>query len=237
MSQSDTRTFSVMAHPTVVVRNEYGNVAVRRGDEPYVVVKTILHGDWEGIEVPATYRQDGNTVTVDIHWQWERQWQHVVFGNARQIDIEVTAPQESDLRLSTGYGSIHIDGISGQIDGATGYGTIAVDGLTGQVDLKTGSGDISLRRSNLSGFCTCKTGLGSVSFEGALSPNGDYQLKTGCGSLKMNLPANLPVLLDARTGWGSVRNEFGRSNFVGDLAAHVHLSTGMGDINLQKIAS
>jgi hypothetical protein len=233
MSQSDTRTFSVTEHPTVVVRNEYGSVAVRRGNEPYVVVKAILHGHWEGIENPVTYHQDNNTITITAHWQW----QHAIFGNARQIDIEVTAPQESDLRLYTGYGSIYIDGIYGQTDASTGYGSIAVDGLTGQVDLKTGSGDISMRRSNLSGFCTCKTGLGSVSFEGVLSPDGDYQLKTGCGSLNMNLPASLPVLLDARTGWGSVRNEFGRSNFVGSPVAHVSLTTGMGDINLQKIAS
>jgi hypothetical protein len=231
MDNSTTRTFSVTAHPTVSVRNGYGAIAIRRGNEPYVVVKTLLHGNWEGIEIPVTYHQDGNMLTVAA------QWQAAMFWNGRQIDFEVTAPQESDLHLYTGYGSVYIDGIEGQIDAATGYGTIAVDGSTGQVDLKTGSGDISVRRSNLRGFCTCKTGMGSVSFEGMLSPEGDYQLKTGCGSLNMSLPASLPVLLDAQTGWGAVRNEFGRGNFISGPAAHLHLSTGMGDINLQKIAS
>src|ERR1700694_5594000 len=95
----DTRTFAVTGETgqtILVVRNDCGSVAVRRGDEPYVQIKTILNGDWSGIEAPMTYHQDGSIVTVAtnrilwpqaLFWNW----------NAHQVDIEITLPRESTL--------------------------------------------------------------------------------------------------------------------------------------------
>ncbi len=104
----------------------------------------------------------------------------------------------------------------------------------------TGSGSIRLR--GIHGSLQAQTGSGDIEIEGNLS--GDSTLRTGSGSVRLNLPSDSHLSLEATTGSGRVRigQQFGVATDENHhtLSAQIHgggprlhIQTGSGDVELR----
>lgn len=78
--------------------------------------------------------------------------------------IEVEVPRTSPVEISTGGGSVRVEGTIGPVRARTGGGSVQVDDADGEVSVTTGGGSIKVR-GRLSGESSIRTGGGSVVVE------------------------------------------------------------------------
>jgi hypothetical protein len=116
------------------------------------------------------------------------------------------------------------------------------------MSLHSNAGSITVRQSVLSGNSILQTNAGSVSFDGAIDPQGAYQFSTNTGSVHVMLPSNTAFHVDARTDIGSIttnmpgvvvtRLNYMNSEARGDVGnpprAMVTLRSNLGSIYLQE---
>lgn len=185
---AETHTFTVGAHPTVVLKNKAGSIKLRAGQEGQVSVTTTRRGyifsPRFDSETPISYTHESanNTVTVRTG-SWR------IFGK-NAITFEVTVPPTSDLQLNTSMGTISVENVSGQISLKSDAGTIDAHGVT------------------LRGKSRIKGDLGTINFSGALDPGGNYAIETDLGTIDVRLPADASFDLSAKTDIGTVTTNF-----------------------------
>jgi hypothetical protein len=226
---SEVRRFSVREHPRIVVNNDFGSIHVRGESQGNEVIIQATQRNWILIGETAApaqihYEQnnDDNSVTVTV----ERSGWSVT-----EIILNITVPWNSDLNLMTKAGSMDVTAVSGQMS------------------LHSNAGSITVRQCMLGGSSSVQTNAGSVSFEGALDPQGAYQFMTNTGSVHVVLPGNTAFHVDARTDIGSITTNVpgvmvARLNYmnseahgeVGNLPrAMVTLRSNLGSIYLQQV--
>lgn len=259
----EEKTFTVTGKPELALKTFDGAIEVTAWDKP-VVGLTIerragTQADAEALKV--TTSQDGNRIIVEAI-QPERQVQ-VGFNTGRSVRFVVSVPNQTDLQARTGDGSISVTGVHGRLELRTGDGSIAGTGLNGEVVAQTGDGSVTLE--GVKGNVDVHTGDGSVRVAGApdalkthtgdgsitLSVERgtaiakDWEISTGDGAVKLELPDGINADLDASTGDGSVtagdfgiepsgadKNELrGR---VGSGGSTIRLRSGDGSITVAK---
>lgn len=137
------------------------------------------------------------------------------------------------IRLKTGSGRIEAWSLKGAVEMKTGSGSISVREPQGKMTLTTGSGRIEVERAVLSGSSLVKTGSGSITFDGAIDPLGDYQLLTGSGSVNVTLPTDASFTLDTSFGSRPV-NEFMAREVGVAPRARLKIRTGSGSVRINK---
>ncbi len=226
---SETRHFSMREHPRILVNNDLGSIHVigeNQGNEVHV---QVMQRNWILIGENATpahihYEQnnDDNSVLITV----ERSSSGF---SVTEVILNVMAPWNTDLNLTTKAGSIDVTNV------------------TGQMSLHTNAGSISVRQSTLDGNSTIQTNAGSVSFQGAIDPEGAYQFITNTGSVHVILPSHSAFHVDARTDVGSittnipglqvVRLNYMNSEAHGDVGepprGTITLRSNLGSIYLQ----
>lgn len=119
-----------------------------------------------------------------------------------------TAALDGPLDMETDFGSIHVVGAA-----ATSYrlhsssGALFLDGCRGTLDLQTDFGDVEVRGGEEARL-DLKTSSGAILFEGRLAGTGAHRVETDFGSVRLILPADTAVDLDAETDFGKVTSEF-----------------------------
>ena len=78
--------------------------------------------------------------------------------------IEVEVPRTSPVEISTGGGSVRVEGTVGPVRARTGGGSVRVEDADGEVSVTTGGGSIKVR-GRLSGESSIRTGGGSVTVD------------------------------------------------------------------------
>jgi hypothetical protein len=78
--------------------------------------------------------------------------------------IEVEVPRTSPVEISTGGGSVRVEGTNGPVRARTGGGSVRVEDADGEASVTTGGGGIKVR-GRLSGDSSIRTGGGSVTVE------------------------------------------------------------------------
>src|SRR5215469_18052637 len=202
-------TFSVGALPTIVINDDVGTIHVHTGGNNGSVLVQVTDVNQGFGNNPGnghvSYNQDGahNTVTVNAD-------SGPGFFGSNSIDLDVTAPANSNLQIKTD---------TGEID---------VSGVTGQMSLSSGTGSIHAEQDSLNGQSVLKTDTGSVTFEGTIDPKGSYQFETNTGSVDVTLPGNSSFHVDASTDTGSINSDFPGVNVQhGDFTgASVHSDVG-----------
>ncbi len=225
VSSTETHTFSVGAQPKIIIKDDVGAIRVHPGGEDYQVVvqatkrRRILMGG----EIDIHYDQNTakNAITVKASNGWS-------FIGSKWVDFDITVPRNADLELKNDAGSITVNGIAGQISCATDAGSVKVT-------------DAWLR-----GNSKLKTDAGTISFSGALDPNGSYQMTTDAGTVSVTLPPNASFRLDAKTDVGSINSDFPlniQRDFPGGKARcdiglppypALKLRTDVGSINIRQ---
>lgn len=187
---TETRTFAVAAHPTLVLRNDIGAIHVRaaRSGNEVAIQEARRASLWGNLnDVHVSYAQDraANTITVNV----DRQVQTTFFTSV-QVDFDITVPSVADLQLKTNTGDIDVSGVSGQIV------------------LSSNTGTVTARDGTVSGQSALTTNTGSVTFNGALAPTGTYRFETNTGSVQVMLPRESSFHVDASTDTGSISTTF-----------------------------
>jgi hypothetical protein len=172
--------FEAGATPNLEVNNFAGAITIRASE-----------GDT--IRVVATKRASSQSrldrITVDMQARGDgvviRTRKNFDTGNA-SVDLEVTVPADSQVRVDTGAGEVDVRGVTGQIEIHSGAGTVDVRDAQGPVRVGLGAGEIR--------------------YEGR--PSGNCRFETGVGEIILRLPEGPDVDIDVGTGLGSVDVDF-----------------------------
>src|SRR5215472_4256515 len=236
-----TKSFTVAGRPSVRVETNDGSVRVTSGDQKQVEFRV----DYQGYELAKNLRvdarQDGDKVEliarVTGHWGLNFGW-----GHDRRLHIEVRMPQQGDLQVETGDGSVETSRLSGTLNVHTGDGAVKANSLTGTIDLHTNDGSItvdtlkgdiklrtgdgSIEARDLDGRCDADSGDGHVRIAGRFD---NLNIKTGDGSVNTRvLPGSkMSSNWNIHTGDGSVDLVL-----PADFQANIDASTGDGHISL-----
>jgi hypothetical protein len=230
-------TFQIQEHAQLIVKNPSGTITIHKGEQNFITLAPTRRasGLWMSLNnMRVNYQQRGDTVTAN----GEINWFPFQLG-MKQIDLDITVPQNCTLQVKNGSGKISIQEINGEIALHTGSGSIEAHELQGQLALSTGSGSVnasqlqgritlntgsgSIKVNKLTGATQLKTGSGSIE---AMSIAGRAQLTTGSGRIRV-LESQLAEETTFKTGSGSI--EFsGQLDPLGDY----NLRTGSGRIHM-----
>jgi len=138
----------------------------------------------------ATKRADDALEAKQISVQAEQQGSRIsVIARSPEsngvVSLDVYVPRNSALHVSSGDGSLNLNGVSGELDLRTGDGSIEVAGSKGQLRVNTGDGHIQV--SDFDGTVDARTGDGSISLDGRFTA---LAARTGDGSISLSVPAN-----------------------------------------------
>ena len=208
------QSFAVGEKPYLDLGNFAGEVSVRAGEDNVIRVVAVKKASSESAldRISVTMREEGAGLVVRTTKQNNL--------NNAAVDLEVTAPPDTEMELHTGAGSIEIRGMTGSIDAHSGAGSITVSRAGGSVRLAVGAGTIRYQG----------TPVGRCSFE------------SGAGEITIRLPANPDVRLDLKTGWGSISVGYDVDGSIsprdvsGDIGdgsqASIYANTGVGSISV-----
>lgn len=136
-----------------------------------------------------------------------------------RIDGEIEAKTSSgDVRakalagpiasLSSGYGSVQLENGTGKLSASSSSGDVRVTGFEGSVDAKSGYGSVHVQ--GVLSAVEAESSSGDVSVSGAAGSevSTTWKIASNYGSGKLELPADLPFDIDARTNYGKIERGF-----------------------------
>jgi hypothetical protein len=223
-SVHEEKRFTVNGTPELSLVTFDGSVEIRSWDKPEVLVEIEKRASdktyADAIQVRA--EQSGNSITLEVRKPDgpERALGFRVSPSARVI---ASVPRQCNVVARSGDGSITIERVTGKIelrtgDGGvrgtdlagslfvhTGDGSMRFDDVDGSVDLESGDGGARLTGKLQS--VKLKTGDGSVEVMAAegSAMTSDWEIRTGDGGLRLELPSGFSATLDASSGDGGVR--------------------------------
>ena len=148
------------------------------------------------------------------NWDWKK---------ALNISFKIFVPGDVSTDLHTSGGSISLIKLSGNQNFSTSGGSLHVEDVTGKIDGKTSGGSIHISKSK--NDINLNTSGGSITAENC---NGKMKLHTSGGSLRLT---DLKGDIDANTSGGSIEGH----NIDGELVSHtsggsIHLNNMSGSL-------
>lgn len=230
-TEKESKSFTVSGPPTVNLSTFDGAITIHGWDKSevtYTATKRANDAD-EIKQIKIDAQQQGSSVSIVAR----------SYEDAGLVSLEVYVPRNASLHVSSGDGSLNLDGVSGELDLRTGDGSIDVSGGRGELKVNTGDGSITV--SNFDGNVDARTGDGSITLDGKFNA---LAARTGDGSISLVVPANsdftietdaedvdhsgLTVVEDIATSKRMRRWKVGRGGNV------FLLSTGDGRVALQS---
>jgi hypothetical protein len=203
------KSFSVKSGGTLTIESDQGSFNVETWDKQIVEVlaekKAKKQKQLDGFKV--TFYQKDNDIFVEGDGDWN---------NKVSVKFIIKVPQEFNLELKTGGGSIGVADISGEIKVSTRGGSISIGNVTqGNVEANTSGGSIkvgdvdgnlkvdtsggSIRLGKIIGKSSIETSGGGITLEQGGS---DVKAETSGGSIKIG-PVKGKV--NVHTSGGSIR--------------------------------
>ena len=249
------RIFMLGGRPALVIRNPAGAIRIHSGVTNSVEMEATKYvNGWFGSQEEGAidFAQDGDIirVTTSSNYKWSP------LGGLRNVNLDITVPEQCDIQVDGSAGSIRIEGIRGQVKVGTNAGTIDVQQVTlegqsrlttsagtinarqamleGQASLTTNMGTIHVQQAMLKGQVNFHTNTGTIYFGGELDPQGYYRLGTNLGTIDVVLPGNSSFTLAAATDLGNVHNQFGSTTVGPAPRARLELRTNLGTVNVRR---
>ena len=239
--QTPTKTFNLSGRPTVKIDTNDGSVHVATSPG----LKSVeFYAEYQGLQLDKNLHIEShqNGDQVEITARITGRWGFSMGWNSKRLHIEVRMPQDGDLQVQSGDGSIQTqslngtlsvrsgdgavrsEAVSGSVDIYTGDGSITLDGAKGDIRLHTGDGHIEARQ--LDGRVDASSGDGRIRLDGRFD---GLSIKTGDGSVDAKAWPGSKVASSwtVRTGDGSVD-----ISLPPDLQADIDASTRDGHISL-----
>ncbi len=222
-SVREEKTFAVSGATQLALSTFDGSIEVRGWDRDAVVVEVEKVGPDQAtvdrIQVKAT--QDGNSITIDV--QKPSPLERTGMRRTPSANLVVSVPLKTAIVARSGDGSISVRRVTGTLDLDTGDGSIRVEETAGMLTARTGDGDVIGRK--MDGQADIHTGDGVVGLDGVLTAlkvetrdgavevtarpgsrtDGEWEVTTGDGDMRIEVPEGFGAEVDARTGDGRVR--------------------------------
>jgi hypothetical protein len=176
-TEKESKSFTVSGTPSVNLSTFDGSISIRAWDKSevmYTATKRANDAD-EAKQIKIDSRQQGSTISIVAR----------SYEDNGVASLEVYVPRNATLHVSSGDGSLSLEGVSGDHDLRTGDGSIDVNGARGQLRVNTGDGSIKV--SDFDGTIDARTGDGSISLDGRFTA---LAARTGDGSISLAVPAN-----------------------------------------------
>src|SRR5438874_3968055 len=220
------RTLAVNGRVDLQVETGSGSIEVHRGGSNQIhVVGRISANEWFGggnaeervkkLENNPPIQQSGNDIRIG-HID-DPELKHNI-----SISYEITVPESTQLRSSSGSGSQIISDIAGPVEVNTGSGALKLSTIGAGIRAHTGSGSIEIEGAN--GSVYARTGSGSIN---ATHVAGGFDGQTGSGHLMLEQSAAGSV--HAETGSGGLELR----HVKGSLQA----AAGSGDVRVDGEAT
>jgi hypothetical protein len=261
------RTISAPRGARLDVRLFGGEVVVHAWDKDAVRVRAT-HFRTDTIDLSATdaavtiraRSRHGTPHAIDFDIQVPA-WMPVGIGGT-YLDITVEGTQAAvtaetvrgDVKVKGGAGTVSLKSIDGVValEGARGRAELSsvnngirVEGLNGELSADSVNGSVKLRGVQSASVEVSTVG-GDISWDGAVTGNGRYQLATHNGDVDVTLPDRSNVTVNVRAFQGEfscafpakLPDEAGRhrrfSFILGSGAARLDLETFGGTINVRR---
>jgi len=247
-SVQEEKRFAVAGTPDLSLTTFDGSVEIRSWDKAEVLIEIEKRAADKTMAeaITVTAEQSGNTISLHVKKPdgLQRTFGFKVSPSAR---IVASVPRRCNIVARSGDGTIAIERVEGKIelhtdDGSvkgrdvtgtlrvtTGDGSLRFEDVNGSLDLESGDG--GARVSGKLQALTLKTGDGSVEVraEDGSAMTADWEVRTGDGGLRIELPADFDANLDASTGDGSVRvRGFGEPARAGDSDSAGEMTRTLG---------
>ena len=189
------QSFDVQSGGTLYLDSHSGSVDIVSHSSDTVEVRVEKKGgSADNFEV--SFSQDSDDVRVI------GKRQNRLFGGYQSVRFLVKVPEQYNVDLRTGGGSIDISDLNGKVDAHTSGGSIKLGQIVGDVDIKTSGG--SIRVEEVAGNIDAHTSGGSVKAKLSQQPTADCRLTTSGGSVTAYLSPSIAVDIDASTSGGRV---------------------------------
>ncbi len=222
-SVREEKAFTVSGAPTVALSTFDGSIEVRGWDRDEVVVEVEKVGPdqatAERIQVTAT--RNGSAITIDV--RKPSPLETTGMRRTPSANLVVSVPLKSAIVARSGDGSISIRRVTGTLDLDTGDGSVRIAEASGSIVARTGDGDVIGQK--LDGQAEIRTGDGVVGLDGVFTAltietrdgavevtarrgsrtDGEWDVTTGDGDIRVEVPEGFGAEVDARTGDGRVR--------------------------------
>lgn len=247
LSRADewSKTYSITGKPDLHVETSDANIHVDTWDQNTIEARVtterykIGNGGIQIIE-----HQSGDAVEIEVRFPHET---HIINFNwhSQRVDVSIHMPREGRINLHTGDGNIELRQFKGQMDLDTSDGSQQIDAVDGTLHAHSGDGRI-VANGRFDGL-DLTTGDGRVearALPGSVIRSG-WALRTGDGSVVLQVPGDLAADVDLRTGDGevtvdmpiSVEGVLGKRDIHGKLNGGgnpLSVHTGDGSIRLEK---
>jgi hypothetical protein len=163
---------------------------------------------------------------------------------------DIQLDQAGAVQLRTGVGDITVERAGGDAELTTGSGSLRIDGIDGTAVVKNSNGDTwigrvtgDLRVNAANGRISVDQASGTVA---AKSANGDVRLgevahgavlaQTAFGKVEIGIRDGVAAWLDLNTRYGIVRNDLDTADRpgAGEEAVEVRARTAFGDITIHR---
>lgn len=226
--EREEKRFPAGPAPEITLSTFDGSIQVRPWDRPEVLVEVEKRGsDKMAVDkIQVVGEAKGNQISVDARQpSSEKVSMGIGFHNSTSAKLIASVPRGSRLTITTRDGSISVERIDGALELRTDDGSVRVSESPGDLTIVTRDGSITLDR--VAGRIDARTGDGSINVSGSPSSlllesgdgsvvvraeretvmTGDWSVRTGDGSVVVEVPPGFSAELDAETRDGSVRSE------------------------------
>jgi DUF4097 and DUF4098 domain-containing protein YvlB len=237
-----SKTYPLTGRPELRVETSDANITVDTWDQNTIDARVTTSRGKIGENVTVLEHQNGNTVDLEVRFPHH----NFVFSvSSRRVEIEIHMPREGNVHLHTGDGNIRVSNLKGELDLDTSDGSQQVSGADGSLRARSGDGHIDVNGR----FDTLGLSTGDGRIEARALPGSKvasaWDLHTGDGSVRLQVPENLSADVDLNTGDGSitldlpvtVEGKMGEKNIQGKLNGggnSLRIHTGDGSIRLEK---
>lgn len=230
-------SFNVSSGGTLAMDSDSGSIEIESHNKNTVEVTVKKKGKYiDDFEV--SFAQDGNDVKVT----GDKLKNNFNWGGSSYIKYIVKIPQQYNVDLRTGGGSIELSDLVGKVDAYTSGGSISLGRISGDVEVKTSGGSIKV--DDVAGNINAHTSGGSIKAKISKQPTQDCRLTTSGGSVKAYLSPSIAVDLNASTSGGSVSSEIAvkgsmkRSRIKGTInggGPELYLRTSGGSVSVKEL--
>jgi ferric-dicitrate binding protein FerR (iron transport regulator) len=215
------QTFDLSGPMNLECRIGFGNITVRADDNATQAIVTLTaRAAGSDVVERTTVEMRGPTLVVsgprprgglfDVARLTRRSREHDA------MDVDVTVPSGTAMRISSHAADIAVNGRSGGADITAGGATVRLDEVDGDLRVRCGSGPASVRR--VTGSAVVKYGSGTLNVG---EVGGVLDVECGSGSLQVGV-ARAAVRL--RTGSGGAAVDVAEGD--------VDLTSGSGDLSI-----
>jgi len=223
-SVHEEKRFKVTGTADLSLTTFDGSMEIRSWDRAEVLIEVEKRASDKALAEAITVRaeQSGNTITIEVK-KPDGSGPTLGFRVSPSARIVASVPRRCNIVARSEDGSMNIERVDGQIELHTGDGSVKGVDIAGTLRVHTGDG--SLRFDDVSGSLDLESGDGGARVSGKLqslklktgdgsvevradegsSMASDWEIRTGDGGLRLELPADFAASLDATTGDGAVR--------------------------------